>query len=92
MENKTREAIRFEGSVQGVGFRYRMSQLARHYDVTGWVRNEVRWKRLGRTTGRREAIDEIIARLREDSYIYLDRVSRQKLELNEEERAFSVRY
>ena len=39
-----------------------------------------------------EAIDEIIARLREDSYIYLDRVSRQKLELNEEERAFSVRY
>ena len=42
--------------------------------------------------GRREAIDEIIARLREDSYIYLDRVSRQKLELNEEERAFSVRY
>ena len=40
MENKTREAIRFEGSVQGVGFRYRMSQLARHYDVTGWVRNE----------------------------------------------------
>ena len=36
--------------------------------------------------------DEIIARLREDSYIYLDRVSRQKLELNEEERAFSVRY
>ena len=88
MENKTREAIRFEGSVQGVGFRYRMSQLARHYDVTGWVRNE----RLGRTAGRREAIDEIIARLREDSYIYLDRVSRQKLELNEEERAFSVRY
>ena len=31
MENKTREAIRFEGSVQGVGFRYRMSQLARHF-------------------------------------------------------------
>ena len=79
MENKTREAIRFEGSVQGVGFRYRMSQLARHYDVTGWVRNEY---------------DGSVSAelLREDSYIYLDRVSRQKLELNEEERAFSVRY
>lgn len=92
MENKTREAIRFEGSVQGVGFRYRMSQLARHYDVTGWVRNEYDRSVSAELQGRREAIDEIIARLREDSYIYLDRVSRQKLELNEEERTFSVRY
>ena len=83
MENKTREAIRFEGSVQGVGFRYRMSQLARHYDVTGWVRNEYDGSVSAELQGRREAIDEII---------YLDRVSRQKLELNEEERAFSVRY
>ena len=92
MENKTREAIRFEGSVQGVGFRYRMSQLARHYDVTGWVRNEYDGSVSAELQGRREAIDEIIARLREDSYIYLDRVSRQKLELNEEERAFSVSF
>ena len=71
MENKTREAIRFEGSVQGVGFRYRMSQLARHYDVTGWVRNEYDGSVSAELQGRREAIDEIIARLREDSYIYL---------------------
>ena len=78
--------------MQGVGFRYRMSQLARHYDVTGWVRNEYDGSVSAELQGRREAIDEIIVRLREDSYIYLDRVSRQKLELNEEERAFSVRY
>ena len=64
MENKTREAIRFEGSVQGVGFRYRMSQLARHYDVTGWVRNEYDGSVSAELQGRREAIDEIIARLR----------------------------
>ncbi len=69
MENKTREAIRFEGSVQGVGFRYRMSQLARHYDVTGWVRNEYDGSVSAELQGRREAIDEIIARLREDSIL-----------------------
>ena len=92
MENKIREAIRFEGSVQGVGFRYRMSQLARHYDVTGWVRNEYDGSVSAELPGCRAALDEHIARLRDDHYISLDRVSRQKLELNEEERAFSVRY
>ena len=60
--------------------------------MTGWVRNEYDGSVSAELQGRREAIDEIIARLREDSYIYLDRVSRQKLELNEEERAFTVRY
>ena len=29
----------YEGHVQGVGFRYTVRQLAKGYDVTGWVRN-----------------------------------------------------
>ena len=40
MAEKQREHIRFTGYVQGVGFRYRLSHLAQHYGVTGWVRNE----------------------------------------------------
>ena len=31
--------IFFEGKVQGVGFRYTVKQLAKGFDVTGWVRN-----------------------------------------------------
>lgn len=31
--------IFYEGSVQGVGFRYSVKQIAQGYDVTGWVRN-----------------------------------------------------
>lgn len=29
----------YSGHVQGVGFRYSVKQIARGFDVTGWVRN-----------------------------------------------------
>ena len=31
--------IFYEGRVQGVGFRYTVRQLAKGYDVIGWIRN-----------------------------------------------------
>jgi acylphosphatase len=29
----------FEGHVQGVGFRYSVKQIAKGFDVTGWIKN-----------------------------------------------------
>ncbi len=34
-----RFTVHFEGHVQGVGFRYTTTRLARSFDVTGFVRN-----------------------------------------------------
>jgi acylphosphatase len=31
--------IFYEGHVQGVGFRFTVRQIAKEFDVTGWVRN-----------------------------------------------------
>jgi len=31
--------IFYEGRVQGVGFRYTVKQIAKGYDVVGWIRN-----------------------------------------------------
>lgn len=36
---KARAHVVFTGRVQGVGFRYTSSRLARSFEVTGWVRN-----------------------------------------------------
>ena len=35
----TARQVFYEGRVQGVGFRFTVKQLARGYEVTGWVRN-----------------------------------------------------
>lgn len=35
----TAQHIFYEGRVQGVGFRWSAKNLARGYDVTGWVKN-----------------------------------------------------
>jgi acylphosphatase len=34
-----RYTVYYDGRVQGVGFRYTTSSIARRYDVTGYVRN-----------------------------------------------------
>jgi acylphosphatase len=31
--------VSFEGRVQGVGFRYSVKELAKGFDLTGWVKN-----------------------------------------------------
>jgi len=35
-----RITVRYEGRVQGVGFRFTVVNLAQDLDVTGWVKNE----------------------------------------------------
>jgi acylphosphatase len=35
----TSKQIFYEGNVQGVGFRYSIKQIAKGFDVIGWVRN-----------------------------------------------------
>jgi len=39
MEERTAKRVRFSGTVQGVGFRYTATGIARKYDVVGYVMN-----------------------------------------------------
>lgn len=87
-----REHFVFTGRVQGVGFRYKASRLAHHYKVTGWIRNNANGSVEAQLQGREEALDQIVQQLNQDAYIRIDWITRERMELDREERSFSVRY
>lgn len=87
-----REHFVFTGRVQGVGFRFRAGNLATHYGVTGWIRNNVDGTVEAEMQGREEELDKIIQALQHDSYIRIDWMERERMEPEPQERKFSVRY
>jgi acylphosphatase len=59
-----RRQIRFDGRVQGVGFRATAEYIAGRHPVTGWVRNEQDGSVLLQAQGGPEAIDQFLGDLR----------------------------
>ena len=53
----------FAGRVQGVGFRYATKQLAKGFDVTGWVRNLADGRVEMQIMGDEEELDEFLEEL-----------------------------
>ena len=92
MAEKQREHIRFTGYAQGVGFRYRLSHLAQHYGVTGWVRNEYDGSVSAELQGLPEEIDQIIQQLKQDRYIDVTGMDRKNIPPDEQENGFHIRY
>ena len=58
-----RRRVRFQGRVQGVGFRATARSIAEEFPVTGWVRNEQDGSVLMEVQGDGREIDGYLARL-----------------------------
>lgn len=55
----------YEGRVQGVGFRYTVKNLARGFDVTGWVRNLADGRVELQCGGERDEVEAFLAAIAE---------------------------
>lgn len=59
----------FRGRVQGVGFRYAVKQLARSFDVSGWVRNLPDGTVEMQTVGERDEVAAFLGEILEESVV-----------------------
>ena len=89
-KGKIRKAIRFEGHVQGVGFRYQAMNAARELGLTGWVRNEFDGSVSMEVQGPEEGIDRLLAFLNQNRWINIHEMEVETLPLEAGESAFRV--
>lgn len=87
---KERKHIYFEGCVQGVGFRYRAMYAARGLGLTGWVKNLWDGRVEMEVQGEKEMIERMIFRLKEGTFVAIDRMTAVNVPLLEEEREFRI--
>ncbi len=89
---KQQRMVRFIGDVQGVGFRYTACQIARGYDITGYVRNMADGSVECLAEGDSKEIDAFIAELTQQMSYYIRRTTSQIAPYSGAHRAFEVRY
>lgn len=83
--------ILYKGQVQGVGFRWRLMQIAHKYNLTGYVVNLSNGNVATEVQG--QGVDEFLQEsLQEDYYIVIDDYSVKQIDLVENEEAYKVIY
>ena len=89
-ESIVRKHIYFSGDVQGVGFRFRSYYIAQSLGLTGWVENMWDGRVEMEVQGSESAIQELLARIRQQRWIDIT-----DLEISEipcvEENGFHIR-
>ncbi len=86
-----RRRMVFHGQVQGVGFRWQASNLARQRNLTGWVRNCDDGTVEMEVQGPSADLDALLADIRHMRYVRVDRVDVSDIS-TVPEREFRVTY
>ena len=68
--------IHFSGRVQGVGFRYATLQLAKEFEVTGFVQNLVDGRVLLEVEGAKAEIDALVEAIEERMHGHIRKMER----------------
>lgn len=70
------ETVYFTGHVQGVGFRYTALQIAKEYEVSGFVRNLPDGRVHLEAEGRKDEVDAFIAGIEEKMHGHVRKTER----------------
>lgn len=68
------QTVTFSGHVQGVGFRYAVRQVAKEYEVAGYVKNLLDGRVLLEAEGARSEVEAFVATVRERMHGYIRQV------------------
>ena len=86
-----RRKIRVSGSVQGVGFRYRMEYASSMVGTTGGVRNEPDGSVLLEIQGTEEQIDKVFIMVSQGTYVNIENMNVETIPLLEDEYGFRIK-
>jgi len=76
MHDVHHETVFFTGRVQGVGFRYTTLQVAREYEVSGYVKNLTDGRVLLEAEGQAEEVQAFITALEQRMHGYVRKTER----------------
>lgn len=79
-----RKHFYFSGRVQGVGFRYQATRIARGLGICGWVQNLWDGRVEMEAQGYETMVWELVRRLREEPYIQIENVESEDIPLKKE--------
>ena len=85
------ETACFSGRVQGVGFRYAVLQIAREYEVAGYVENLFDGRVCIEAEGEEREVGDFIAAIEERMQGYIGRVERAGRRRAPQFRGFTIR-
>lgn len=71
------ETVYFSGRVQGVGFRYTTLQVAKEFEVSGWVKNLIDGRVQLETEGAPHTVKAFITALEDRMHGYIRKTERQ---------------
>jgi len=86
-----RAEVHFSGHVQGVGFRYCALQVAKGYEVTGWVENLSDGRVRMWCEGERAEVDAFVAAVVERMHGHIRKVERSDSQGPREREGFVIR-
>lgn len=85
-------SVRYSGRVQGVGFRATASDIARAYEVTGYVLNEPDGTVHLEAQGLRDDVESFLGHIQERMSTLIEEADRLPIAIDREERGFDIRY